>query len=416
MIDIIGVYNSLLNASLGGVVINVIDSRHAEGRRVQKVLFPGIDQAAFIDTGQLDGPITMTCLLEGDDYTHQADRLKKVLTAKGPQTLVHPWLGTLQVILAKECEITFSDQEYRIARFTLQLERYRPWQPPATDTLQGLLDALDDLKTQAENLLAQVLAPVALVLSLVGQVESFCSRVAGVWDQIVGTDATCAAASSAPIGALDQVNEFPIGSAYAGDVGAALSAVSAALVAAGTVTPPAAVAPGGSLTAPASVDPSIPAVMIMTAVPLILATPGPPGLPIIAAALAFADACTASSDIVFASQQDANGWLADLLTLQTQLVAAAAVLLPTYPIQAGPAWRALQDVSSALIADYSSIIGRLPAVTTITPPAPCSVWQIAQYLSGDNPANVVATYLDLVSRNAIWNPALAPAAALEVLL
>ena len=63
----------------------------------------------------------------------------------------------------------------------------------------------------------------------------------------------------------------------------------------------------------------------------------------------------------------------------------------------------------------AAVIGRLPAVVAFTSPAPVPVWLIAQHLSGDTPGDLVATYLDIVGRNNIAHPALAPAGALEVL-
>lgn len=115
--DIQGLYDSLLTASFRGVNFSIIDARHEVGRRCQRFLFPGTDQTVFQDYGALDGPIHITGLISGDDYTHQAWRLHTAFRTAGPATLVHPWLGGLKVVLAKPATISFSHAELRIMRF-----------------------------------------------------------------------------------------------------------------------------------------------------------------------------------------------------------------------------------------------------------------------------------------------------------
>jgi hypothetical protein len=42
-------------------------------------------------------------------------------------------------------------------------------------------------------------------------------------------------------------------------------------------------------------------------------------------------------------------------------------------------------------------------------------WLLAQYIAGDNPGSVRAAYVDLITRNNVFHPAIVPAGTLEVL-
>jgi hypothetical protein len=151
------------------------------------------------------------------------------------------------------------------------------------------------------------------------------------------------------------------------------------------------------------------------------ADPSPgPAIALVTQALVIADAISAASDIVYTSQQDAQAWLTTQLAALSTLAAAAMVQGPAYPTLAGTIWRAAIDASSALSVDMTAQIGRLPAVVSIVPPLSRSgqttpVWLLAQYLSGDTPGAVFATWLDLVARNNVVNPALLPPGAIETL-
>lgn len=191
---------------------------------------------------------------------------------------------------------------------------------------------------------------------------------------------------------------------------------------AGTSTPeiPAAVAPGGSTATPAAVDGRITANLILGAAATMTAASTTPAaqqaVTLAAQALALADAVSAASDIAFESQQEAATWQQNLTTALSGAAMQAALLAATQATAAGTLWRSLVAAQSALAADMTATIGRLPAVVTFTPPGPAPVWLIAQYLAGDTPANVVPVYLDLVARNGIVNPAVPVPGPLEVLL
>jgi hypothetical protein len=126
-------------------------------------------------------------------------------------------------------------------------------------------------------------------------------------------------------------------------------------------------------------------------------------------------AIAAASDIVFASQQDASAMCDQLLAALDQVIADAATQAATMPQEGAQLWRSLIAVRDAVAADYNAQIGRLPPVVQLALPAAVPVWHIAQYLAGDVPSTVFATYQDIVARNGIRHPGLPVNGPVEVL-
>lgn len=417
-----GLYADLMmDATYGGFPFNIINTTTDDGRRIQRVLFPGQDRRAFFDGGQLDGEITFTGLLIGDDAVHQAERLRAVFQKPGVQTLDIPFFDVaIQVVPVKPLQITQSTEELRVARFTATVERWLPREAATADTLQGILDAISDLQVQVRGWLRTVLKPLGLALSVISYARRVANLAAGYWDVATSlvSSASVATAASGPIANLRSVNTVPPDAAYADAIADRLAAPSAAIVATSIVTIPAAVAPGGDTTTPIAVDGRITAGVILTVAqqlaPADAAAPGA-AVAVAAMALAIADAVAAASDIPFESQQEALSWQTRLTVAIDQAAALAAVFAAADPINGGPVWRALLALRDALSADMTATIGRLPVVQTFTSPSVLSAWILAQHLSGDRPDRLLAVYRDLVSRNRIVNPALVPVGRLEVL-
>ncbi|MDF7777839.1 DNA circularization N-terminal domain-containing protein [Sphingomonas sp. AOB5] len=87
------------------------------------------------DLGKKTGRFTLNCHIRGDDYIARADTFGQALNAKGAGTLVHPWLGPMQVRVE---DFTRSDivEEGAIAVFSVVfVESGLPAPPgPAIDT------------------------------------------------------------------------------------------------------------------------------------------------------------------------------------------------------------------------------------------------------------------------------------------
>ncbi len=424
LVEIAGLYTELLlDASFRGVDFAVLDSRDQAGRRSLAFLFPGQDRVAFQDLGQLDGDITINGIIVGDDYVHQGDRLRDAFQTPGPASLSHPWVGDIQVMLAPghPPEIRFDHDKLRVCLFTVTLRRYIPRPPATTDTLQGLLDGLSSLRSAARGLLRQVLAPIAQTLQAIAQVERFAGELAGTFGTLImaARNPLVGIAGGLPIGLLTSIGSLLLGDNYADDVADRFAGPSVAI--AGTSLPviPSAVAPGGLTTTADAVDARETATLILAAIGASMPGASDPAIrrqiAACAIALMIADACTAASDIDFDSQTDAAAWRDQVADAIDGAAALAATLVAAEASTAAPLWRGLIAAKGAWIADMSATIGRLPAVRRFTPPGQVPVWVLAHYLVGDDPSAVLPTWLDLVRRNDIHQPALPPPGPLETL-
>lgn len=91
--------DSLRPASFRGVPFFVKDTGFGAGRRTQVHEYPQRDKPYVEDLGRATRELDFTGFLVGEDYVDQANRLIAALEKEGAGTLVHPWLGSLNVTL-----------------------------------------------------------------------------------------------------------------------------------------------------------------------------------------------------------------------------------------------------------------------------------------------------------------------------
>lgn len=413
-----GLYDTLLDASFAGIPFSIIDTRLPTGRRLQRFFFPGQDNPSFQDLGALDGPIHVAGLLAGDDYIAQAMALRQAFRSPGPATLVNPWLGELLVVWERPPIISFTRTELRIARFEGDFILFQNFVPPPADTLAGLLSAIENAVAAAKAYLLKLLTPLALPLAIFSYVQGVVNTIVGFWQAATQPYPVIGANAASAITALAAPAASPL-APWATNTVANLSAVPAAIAACTVPTPPSAVAAGGSTATPPAGDPRHAVTLLLSAASQaasFAANPGPgPGIAATLSAQCVAQACAAASDIVYASQQDAQAEQALIVSAIDAAIALALRAAPSAPSLAGTLWRGLVALRAAFLADMSATIGRLPTVATLAIPVATPVWLIAQYLSGDAPSNLVATYQDLVARNRIRHPAICPPGSVEYL-
>lgn len=88
------------------------------GRRGQLHLYPLRDDGYFEDLGARVPEFQLSAYVDGDDYMARRDRLIEACHRAGPGTLVHPYLGELEVVCTA-CSPKESVGEGRLARFDL---------------------------------------------------------------------------------------------------------------------------------------------------------------------------------------------------------------------------------------------------------------------------------------------------------
>ena len=109
----------LLRASFRGVQFG-IDSHEtqAAGRRAAIHEYPTQDRPLAEDLGRRTKRYEISGWIVGEDYDRTRDRLIRVCDQAGPGELVHPYLGTVQV-LCLELDVSERTSEGRMCRITL---------------------------------------------------------------------------------------------------------------------------------------------------------------------------------------------------------------------------------------------------------------------------------------------------------
>lgn len=417
---LLDLFEGLFGASFRGVEFHMERAREETGRRFVKYLFPGRDEAAWEDLGALDGPIVVSGLIIGDDYVFRARDLQQACREPGPGTLVHPWLGEIEVVLAQPGILDWDDRRVGMVRFDAIFERWVENRPPALDTLGGLLAAAYRVRSQVRGYLRQVLAPVRLALGTVAAVVSFArglTLTAGALVAGVRNGGGLLASLTAPFAGLNSIGGLTPASGYGEAVADRLDAVPAAIAVAALPPPRPAVTPATVQPDPVVLAPADGAALLLA---LQAAAPGlsldaPQALVAAAQAQSAVAAAEAAARIPFESQQQAMAWKARIDTGLVRAAEAAAVAAQGLPAEGGRLWQALHAARAAWAADIDARIGRLPAVRTLELGGPAPVALLAHAIAGDDPARVIATAEDLVRRNRLRLPAAVPPGALEVL-
>jgi prophage DNA circulation protein len=417
---LLDLFDGLFEASWRDVEFHMVRARDETGRRWVKFTFPGRDQAAWEDLGADDGPIVVTGLIIGDDYIFRAKAMQQAAREAGPGTLVHPWLGEMQVVLAQPLVLDWSDREVGIVRFEAVFERWQENLPPGFDTLGGIIAAAYRVRSQVRGFLRRVLAPVRLALGVVAAIGGFARSLSATVGSLAGglrNGGGLLASLTAPFAGLTAIGGLTVDGSYGVAVADRLDAVPAAIAIAAMPAPPPAVTPATPLPEPAQISPADGAALLLAQVTAIpgLTLDAPQALVAAAQAQAAVAAMEAAARIPFESQQDAAGWKARVDAGLALAADAAVVAAQATPLEAGGLWQALQAARAAWAVDMDARIGRLPAVRAVTLAGAAPVALLAHALAGDAPGQVIATAEDLVLRNRLRLPGLVPPGTLETL-
>ncbi|MEP3246254.1 MAG: DNA circularization N-terminal domain-containing protein [Sneathiella sp.] len=110
--------NSLQKAKFKNIAFEVTSHSLAAGRRGQMHEYANRDTPYFEDLGRKARSFTLEAFVIGDDYHTRRDALIATCEQPGVGKLVHPYLGSLQVVNTA-CELTESFDNGRIAKFSL---------------------------------------------------------------------------------------------------------------------------------------------------------------------------------------------------------------------------------------------------------------------------------------------------------
>lgn len=203
--------DKLQPASFRGVPFHVEDDDLTAGRRVQVNEYPQRDKPYAEDLGRATREIRITGFVIGADYLDARDRLLGAVEEPGPGTLVHPWFGSLQVVVT-ECSVRQSAREGGMARFALAFVEAGELTFPQAATATGA-----KVRMAADTLAAAATDDFADQFSLKGApdfvVESALQRLGdalgAVRSGLAGVSSGIGGAVDALVGGLDGLVATP---------------------------------------------------------------------------------------------------------------------------------------------------------------------------------------------------------------
>lgn len=402
--------HGLLPGVYRGIPLSIVDISSDHGRRVLEYLFPGVDPAAYDDFGVAPAGISLEALYVGDDYRARAAALAAAFEAAGPGLLIHPWLGPMSVIMEEPAQIRFSERELRVVRISARFKR-----APAF-SLSGLVGSVlsSAVSAVASTASAVALAIAGGVLSSVRASASIRSRRRAV--AVAARIATPPAARSAVAG----IRAALASSSPAGPVSYDAWIIAASTIVS-TVSVEPAVAPASATPAQAPSSQALMSAGLAISAGLIEEAQAAPSsvdtmLLSIGASHFVAQVAAQSSYADFASRQEALAYRGRIVSALASLCELVEDSAPDSMQAVSSAFiRAARTLSAAVVSDLNEIIGRLPAVRTMTASRATDAWLAARHLSGDGPERLEGIYADIVQRNDPRHPAALDAGTIEFL-
>lgn len=133
---------TLRTPSFRGVRFNLSDTESQFGRRIAEHEFPKRDEPYSEDLGRKARTFSFEAYINGFEYFRQRDKLIAACEKSGPGKLVHPYLGTKNVVCT-ECTVRESAREGGMATFRLAFrEAGSPTFPAGNTQPKGILGLL----------------------------------------------------------------------------------------------------------------------------------------------------------------------------------------------------------------------------------------------------------------------------------
>lgn len=99
--------SGLRKASYNGISFHVVSGTWKGGRRTVTHEYPQRDYPFVEDLGKATDTFTLECFVNGSDYINQSKRLMSEFKKAGTGSLVHPWLGAMDVQVIDVSEISW---------------------------------------------------------------------------------------------------------------------------------------------------------------------------------------------------------------------------------------------------------------------------------------------------------------------
>lgn len=154
---------ALRPASFRGVAFSVDAADGEFGRRVEVHEYPQRDKPYVEDLGRASRSFSIDGLIVGVDYIERANKLIAELEKPGAGALVHPWLGSMQVVLVGSARVRFEARGLGVARIQMTFTEAGELAFPSVQTSTPAASRLT-----ADKLTAASVAQAARSFNVVG--------------------------------------------------------------------------------------------------------------------------------------------------------------------------------------------------------------------------------------------------------
>ncbi|MGN0896363.1 MAG: DNA circularization protein [Succinivibrio sp.] len=178
--------SKLRKASYNGVSFDVTQGSLTFGRRTVVHEYPMRDNPYTEDLGRSARQFSITGFVVGSDYVSKAKKLiatcEKPTSTEVPGKLVHPWLGTLNVVMTETPTVQW-DLNKRLATFTLNFVEILKQENPSKSTSWG-----DKLRSQVDSFIDSALGAFGKTMDNIENYTTFIDNIAnGNFQDILGS-------------------------------------------------------------------------------------------------------------------------------------------------------------------------------------------------------------------------------------
>lgn len=400
--------SQLRPASFRGLSFMMPSDDKASGRRIVTHEYPGRDEPSHEDLGASPNEFNIEAVIAGKSFLADADAFAAALAQKGAGSLVHPYYGSLNVIVTSPVRRGHSYDAVGEVRFQFTVQKYGEMIYPA-----AIANTVSGLSLASESLFKSIEAEFSEHFKIDGLQDFLLDDALGRLSTLSST-ITSLMSKSGLIAAARQF--LPPSWDIAGNL--AGQAIGMFKSFAGS-TKPKQKAVIGSSTVSSSTVSARSVLDVMTSATQInsgsvsgraIRIDNAQALDLLFRAGALAAAAEAAKYATYDSREDALAVRNRVANNIESLVEALG--------NAGydQSWRDSRNVLSAITRDISDRIGRLPKTVKIQSAAPRPSLALANRLYGDDPTNLFEKASDIASRNKVRHPGMIPVQPLEVLI
>jgi prophage DNA circulation protein len=399
---------NLRPGALRGLLFYVRSSEENSVRRWVTHEFPGRDEPWHEDMGAKTRSFSIEGLLIGADVVLQARAFARAAADPEVATLLHPWLGAMQVVVL-DCRISSDVNEARVARISLRVEKAGTKPAPVIEE-----DGLGSVLADAEEVLTAAQAAYAEYRYMRAAadfvIDSFKASVMGIAGAIEGALSSVGqgGATAGSVAALSTLSDAELVSDVAVPLALAAAARDVSALAGGR----AALTRG----ADAAPVPAFEALGALTTQELVPAPTAPATTPareqlvtanealgVMAATMFAGEFARAAAAVPWASRDDAmaaRDRVSDALATAADLVAALGW---------DAVWQSLMALRASMANDLAQRAAPLPRIKRLELPSVMPATVIAYQLDGDSLSDVFGRGAALAARNRVRHPGFVPA-------